>query len=67
MKHTLEEIQNAFIRSAERALRKKMFKTGKSHIEKLRHKKCFNLNCKQLRTSLQKIKEKILRKFTINT
>ena len=53
IEHTLGEIQNAFIRSAEGILRRKILKTGKKHIKNLPHKKWFNLNCKQVRTNLQ--------------
>ena len=42
--HTLREIQNTFIRSAEGVLRRKILKTGKKHIKNLPHKKWFNLN-----------------------
>ena len=53
IEHTLGEIQNAFIRSAEGILRRKILKTGKKNIKNLPHKKWFNLNCKQVRTNLQ--------------
>ena len=33
--HTLGEIQNAFVRSAEEVLRRRMFKTGKNQIKKI--------------------------------
>ena len=53
IEHTLGEIQNAFIRSPEEGLRRKIFQTGKKHIRNLPHKNWFNLNCKQLQTKLQ--------------
>ena len=36
-----------------------MLKTGKIHIKNLPHNKWFNLNCKQLRTNLQKLRQKL--------
>ena len=59
IERTLGEIQNAFIRSAEGVLRSKILKTGKKHNKNLPHKKWFNLNCKQIRTNLQRLGQKI--------
>ena len=55
IENTLGEIQNAFTRSAEDILKRKILKTGKSHIKNLPHKKWLNLNCKQIRTNLQRL------------
>ena len=59
IKHTLGKIQNAFIRSAEGVLRRKILKTGKKHIKNLHHKKWLNLNCKQIRTNLKRLWQKL--------
>ena len=59
VEHTLEEIQNAFIRSAEGVLRRKMLKTGKNHFKNSPHKKWFNLNCNKLGTNLQRLGRKL--------
>ena len=59
IEHTLGEIQNAFIRSAEGVLRRKTLKTGKKLIKNLLYKKWFNLNWKQLRTNLQWFGQKL--------
>ena len=40
-------------------LRRKILKTGKIHIKNLPHNKWFNLNCKQLRINLQKLRQKL--------
>ena len=34
-------------------------KTGKKHIKNLPHKKLFDLTCKQLRTNLQRLGQKL--------
>ena len=34
-------------------------KTGKKHIKNLLHKKWFNLNCKHIRTNLQRLVQKL--------
>ena len=55
IENALGEIQNAFTRSAEGVLKRKILKTGKSHIKNLPHKKWLTLNCKQIQTNLQRL------------
>ena len=47
------------MRSAEGVLRRKILKTGKKHVKNFPHKKWFNLNCKHLRTNLQRLGHKL--------